>query len=200
MGADSSPRPETTAATSMPTTTFDCFDRSIKVHAKDAIGRGHSAVRECSAMSPELTGAGLAYPLAMEESWASWWEGRGRAQLELLLWALWDPIGTVPLDEYKSYCDPVVQVLRELNETDAPLAERAALDKQAQLQRNALYKTSVERLAELLAHLRTSQMQEFLDTTTERHAAEKLLDWYHWEMGVGIPAYLIPLEQPPAEP
>jgi hypothetical protein len=137
------------------------------------------------------------------EGWAQWWESRGKAHMELLLWALWDPIGGVPLDEYSDYCDHVVQVLREASEADAPLAERATTS--AQLERNALWVSSVERLARRLADLRGTQMGLPLDAETERHhreterhAAEKLLEWFEWEMGGGIPAYLIPLDQRPS--
>jgi hypothetical protein len=91
-----------------------------------------------------------------DKDWEGWWESRGRATLELLLWAVWDPIGGVPLDEYSLYCDPVVQLLRQAGEADAPLAEQAWENERVQLQRNVLWRSSVERLAGLLAELRWS--------------------------------------------
>jgi len=32
-----------------------------------------------------------------------WWDETGRAELRLILWSAWDPIGRVPRDEYNWY-------------------------------------------------------------------------------------------------
>ena len=47
-------------------------------------------------------------------TWARWWKRQGEAELILLLWALWDPIGyRPPLDEYANYAPRLAHVLRE---------------------------------------------------------------------------------------
>ncbi len=114
------------------------------------------------------------------------------------MWALWNPIGFVPLDEYSWYCEPVVQALREAADADAELSEGAMQDNDAQRERNTLWESSVDRLAALLAGLRTSRMGVPLDVEVERQAAERLLEWYWWETSDGeLPGYLVPLDQPP---
>jgi hypothetical protein len=35
------------------------------------------------------------------------------SEVSLILWAAWDPIGAVPLDEYESYAPPVWRLLAE---------------------------------------------------------------------------------------
>jgi hypothetical protein len=114
--------------------------------------------------------------------WDTWWTGRGEPQLTLLLWAVWNPIGTCPPDEYSSYSSRVVEVLREQHEADLPLVATASDDDRVQLQRNALWAEGVERLANLLAQWRSTQMEIPADRSADRHAAETLMDWYEWEM------------------
>jgi hypothetical protein len=114
--------------------------------------------------------------------WDSWWKSRGEPQLTLLLWAVWNPIGTCPPDEYSSYSLRVVAVLRKQHEADLPLAGRTS-DDRVQLQRNALRAEGVERLASLLAQWRSTQMEMPADPKADRHTAETLMDWYEWEMG-----------------
>jgi hypothetical protein len=132
-----------------------------------------------------------------QADWDRWWEERGRACLELLLWALWDPIGGVPLDEYKYYCEPVVQVLREAAHADAELAGTELPDDEAQRERNALWETSVDRLTALLADLR-ARCRDRPDVEVDRRAAKRLIEWYWEETSDGvIPGYLIPVDPPP---
>jgi len=113
--------------------------------------------------------------------WAEWWRDRGESQLTLLLWALWNPIGTCPPDEYGSFSSPVGAVLREAHGEDAPLAINA-VDDDVQRQRNALWQKHVERVQALLAELRETQIGTPLDPATERNAAVTLVDWHEWEM------------------
>jgi len=54
----------------------------------------------------------------MSDDWNDWWRKRGDDRLSLLLWALWNPIGIVPLDEYKSYTGQVVSVLKDGHQAD----------------------------------------------------------------------------------
>jgi hypothetical protein len=85
------------------------------------------------------------------KAWDDRWHSRGEGQLTLLLWALWNPIGTCPPDEYASYSPAVAAILREEREMDSPLAQKAFDDNRIQLERNALRETAVQRLANLLA-------------------------------------------------
>lgn len=41
-----------------------------------------------------------------------WWRSVGEAELRLILWAAWDPIGAVPRDEYDWYVPRVWELLR----------------------------------------------------------------------------------------
>jgi hypothetical protein len=48
--------------------------------------------------------------------WSSleeWWQEVGEAELRLILWAAWDPIGGVPRDEYDWYVPRLWALLRE---------------------------------------------------------------------------------------
>ena len=46
--------------------------------------------------------------------WREWWRQQGAAELNLILWALWDPIGCgVPRDEYESYAGSIVRAVAE---------------------------------------------------------------------------------------
>ena len=110
----------------------------------------------------------------------------------LLLWVLWDPIGLSPPDEYASYAPRIADLLREAQSVDAPLIdEYEALSigeeetaEQARLrgELNRREDEVLEQLVGLLATIRTSQMEVELDPAVERRAAEKILEWYRWEM------------------
>ena len=78
---------------------------------------------------------------------------RHAPELDLLLWAVWDPIGAgVPIDEYQSYV-PVIWKL---------------LDEHA----------GIETIAAALAQIAEERMGE--DRGTSRHAAERLTEWWYW--------------------
>jgi hypothetical protein len=97
------------------------------------------------------------------EDWNDWWRRRGDERLSLLLWAVWNPIGPVPLDEYASYTDQVASLLRRGYEAE----EVAGLD---------------EELVNLLEKLRTQHMGMPQNPDADRHAAGTLGEWYMWEM------------------
>jgi hypothetical protein len=85
--------------------------------------------------------------------WSRWWQRRGREQLELILWAAWDPIGQgVPRDEYSGQALLLAKELRRGRAVDQ-IAEW--------LNRNALAAT---------------------DPETDREVAAKVVDWYASEM------------------
>ena len=113
--------------------------------------------------------------------WDRWWRSAGNRDLTLLLWAVWNPIGTCPLDEYADYAPTVARILREAHEADLPLAERAEEDS-VQRERNRLQEQAVERLAAVLAEIRAEQMELPPDTNADQHAASVLLDWHEWSM------------------
>jgi hypothetical protein len=43
--------------------------------------------------------------------WREFWHRRGERELRLLLWAAWDPIGGVPLDEYDAAAARIAALL-----------------------------------------------------------------------------------------
>jgi hypothetical protein len=88
---------------------------------------------------------------------------RGDERLSLLLWAVWNPIGPVPLDEYASYTGQVASVLRRGHEAE----ETAGLD---------------EELVTLLARLRSEHMGMPPNPDADRRAGRTLGEWYMWEM------------------
>jgi hypothetical protein len=79
-------------------------------------------------------------------------------EVNLLLWAAWDPIGLgVPTDEYDSYAPQVLGLL----ESGAP----------------------IEALTAKLSVLRTEQVGLSADPDADRNAAQKLIDWYSEQKG-----------------
>ena len=107
----------------------------------------------------------------------------GARSLSLPLWALWNPIGPVPLDEYRSYSGSLVTILQKAQAADQELTGGSNdFNDFVQLQRNQLSQSATDELAALLATLRDQQMGMPPDADADRHTAEILLDWYHWEM------------------
>jgi hypothetical protein len=75
------------------------------------------------------------------------------SELGLVLWAVWNPIGTsVPIDEYESYV-PVIWKL---------LAEHAG----------------IEAISTALAQIADERMGG--DRGTSRQTAERLTEWWYW--------------------
>jgi hypothetical protein len=119
----------------------------------------------------------------MTDRWTDWWRRRGDDRLALLLWAVWNPIGPVPLDEYASYTGRVASLLRKARAADAALSTGIDdISDFLQRQRNVLRASSASELSTMLADLRERQMGISPDPDADRHAAETLLDWYEWEM------------------
>lgn len=117
-----------------------------------------------------------------DQTWRFWWTRRGESQLTLLLWAVWNPVGTCPPDEYEDYSLRVAELMREEYEADKPLAAKAAYDTAVQLERNKRWAASVERLAKLLQDVRTGEMEEIAEWRADVEAAQTLLEWHEWEM------------------
>jgi hypothetical protein len=132
------------------------------------------------------------------DEWNRWWRAGGEGRLSLLLWAVWNPIGPVPLDEYANYTGRVVAVLRRAREADSEIVPPEAQsrvgarlrmtlsedegDYAVQGQRNLIYAAAVDELSALLGTLRTHQIGARPNPDRDRQAAETLLDWYEWEM------------------
>jgi hypothetical protein len=82
---------------------------------------------------------------------AKWWVDKGEDELQLILWAAWDPIGMVPRDEYDTYV-PLIWAM---------LVARA----------------SREEIAARLAEFRVERMGLRSDPERDAVVASKLLDW-----------------------
>jgi hypothetical protein len=54
-------------------------------------------------------------------------DAKHAAELELLLWAVWDPIGGVPLDEYHRYVGSLWKLLAEDASVDVVATELARI-------------------------------------------------------------------------
>jgi hypothetical protein len=50
-------------------------------------------------------------------------DAKHATELELLLWAVWDPIGGVPLNEYGRYVGPLWKLLADDSSVDVVAAE-----------------------------------------------------------------------------
>ena len=84
--------------------------------------------------------------------WREFWRVRGMQELQLVLWASWDPIGGTPPGEYDGYAFRIASLL----------ASRA----------------SREALAEELGRIRRDEIRIEADPQRDAHAAEKIADWF----------------------
>jgi hypothetical protein len=120
--------------------------------------------------------------MAVRTEWDAWWESRGHRDLSLLLWAVWNRIGTCPLDEYESYGPALADVLRKAHEIDEePIPE--AGENEAQRARNTLRTETVDLLTTMLGAIRTTAMELSRDDATDMRAASLLFDWHEWSTG-----------------
>ena len=92
------------------------------------------------------------------QEWTAWWKRSGHAQLSLILWAVWDPIGDVPPSEYESYSPHVAGMLHDGRSED-----------------------------EIATWLRTMRSERIGLPDDElnpqdREAAHRVKEWYDWEM------------------
>jgi hypothetical protein len=110
-----------------------------------------------------------------------WWKSRGHRDLTLLLWAVWNPIGTCPLDEYDSHSLTIAGLLRKAHDLGGELARQADAD-ETQSVRDDLRTETVELLATALAKIRTNAIGLPPDPLADQRAASVLFDWYEWSM------------------
>jgi hypothetical protein len=95
--------------------------------------------------------------------WSSleeWWQEVGEAELRLILWAAWDPIGGVPRDEYDWYVPRLWALLRDHGSL---LREPAGYDE--------------------LPHARQEEWADRANTS-EREVAAQLNEWRTGRIGL----------------
>jgi hypothetical protein len=119
--------------------------------------------------------------VSTSDEWARWWKSRGDRDLALLLWAVWNPIGPVPLDEYASYGATIAGALRKAQTIGAQLVAEADEDG-VQLLRNELRAETVDLLSTVLEKIRTTAMGIPPDRGADERAASIVFDWYEWSM------------------
>ncbi|HEY2742888.1 MAG TPA: hypothetical protein VGI69_11995 [Gaiellaceae bacterium] len=119
----------------------------------------------------------------MADEWADWWRKRGDERLSLLLWAVWNPIGPVPLNEYANYTGQVVSVLRRAYDDGQELwPSGSTWGDGLQERRNEHAAASVKELASLLDGFRCDRMGGASNPDADRAVAKTLTEWYRWEM------------------
>lgn len=114
--------------------------------------------------------------MADAPEWKEWWSSIGQRELRLILWALLDPIGNVPRDEYDSYVPRLWDLLRiharVLRDAPADDGTEAAFAEWA-----ARVQASEGTVARQLSEWRTDAMGLSARLEFDQAVAEKLSDW-----------------------
>jgi hypothetical protein len=84
--------------------------------------------------------------------WRAFWQARGMRELQLLLWAAWDPIDGRPPSEYDGYTLRVASLLGSRASCDAIAAE--------------------------LGRIRRNELGLEPDPTEDARAADKITTWF----------------------
>jgi hypothetical protein len=127
-------------------------------------------------MTPEQCGSLRSHAL----TWSSldeWWREVGEAELRLILWAAWDPIGRVPRDEYDWYVPGLWALLREhaaVLRTETQYEEGARAERVEYIAR---VMASQHRIEEQLSEWRTERMGLSANRQEDKAIADKLTDW-----------------------
>jgi hypothetical protein len=106
-----------------------------------------------------------------------WWERIGEAELRLILWAAWDPIGGVPRDEYDWYVPRLWALLREHG---AALHAPEHFDRLTRAEQDEWAhraKAVAERIARQLGEWRTDRIGLPPRPEDDRIVAAKISDW-----------------------
>ena len=99
-------------------------------------------------------------PAAMSaREWREFWRERGMRELQLVLWASWEPIGGAPPDEYDRYAFRIASLLGS--------------------------RASREALAGELHRIRHEHLGVDADPGRDEHAAEKIGAWFERCVGTG---------------
>lgn len=113
-------------------------------------------------------------------TWSSldeWWREVGEAELRLILWAAWDPIGGVPRDEYDWYVPRLWGLLREhaaVLRTGAKYEEWTEAERDQYLDRVS---ASQDRIVAQLSEWRTERIGLPPNRQADEGLALKLTDW-----------------------
>jgi hypothetical protein len=112
--------------------------------------------------------------------WSSleeWWQEVGEAELRLILWAAWDPIGHVPRDEYDWYVPRLWALLREHASALREPAGYDALPRAEQDEWSNRANASERKVAAQLSEWRTGRIGLPPNPERDRMVAMKLSDW-----------------------
>jgi hypothetical protein len=118
--------------------------------------------------------------ISPEVTWSSldeWWQGVGEAELRLILWAAWDPIGRVPRDEYDWYVPRLWGLLRE---HAAVLSGGRKYEEWSEAERDVYLDrviASQERIVAQLSEWRTDRIGLPPSPRDDKAVAQKLNDW-----------------------
>jgi hypothetical protein len=114
--------------------------------------------------------------------WASletWWQDAGEAELRLILWAAWEPIGPVPRDEYDWYLPRLWLLLQQhaslLSQFARSVEMEAAEDEIDELAERI--RASEAKIADQLSEWRIERMCVPANPEQDRAVAQKLTDW-----------------------
>jgi len=88
--------------------------------------------------------------------WREFWRQRGMRELQLVLWATWDPIGRTPPGEYDAYAFRIASLLGS--------------------------RASREALVQELGRIRRELPHDDGDRERDAYAAEKIGDWFDYSV------------------
>jgi len=84
--------------------------------------------------------------------WREFWKTRGMRELQLVLWAAWDPIGGTPPGEYDRYAFRIASLLGS--------------------------RATCAAVADELGRIRRDVLDEEPNRERDREAAQKISDWF----------------------
>jgi hypothetical protein len=134
---------------------------------------------QCSGMTPERKRV-RSYPRDSVPQWSSldeWWREVGEAELRLILWAAWDPIGRVPRDEYDWYVPRLWGLLKKHAAALRVPAEYEELTEAEQDEYHDGVNASQKRIVAQLSEWRIERMSLSANRREDEIVAEKLTDW-----------------------
>ena len=106
-----------------------------------------------------------------------WFRELGEAELRLILWAAWDPIGHVPRDEYDTYIPRLWTLLREHALVLRTVPDYDELPETEQDEITDRTVASLRKIEALLSGWRTGEMGLAARPEEDRAVAWKLSEW-----------------------